>query len=565
MASDLTGNWAHSEGRETKAIGDGSHTEGGYTIAGGRYSHSEGNTTKALNAGSHAEGTGTIAKGVSSHTEGNGTEASGGNSHAEGYHTKAIGTNQHVQGRWNIDSDQYAHIVGNGTEEARSNAHTLDWDGNAWFKGEVYVGGRGEASGNKLAKTGETANAIVKTAIGRQNVTITDISPFVHPIQITVITSVSSENIEIWQDDTLVYTIGGISGTFNLNWKHYKGSAGELVFKATNQVTIIEVTYNADTSKVVEKITEDLVAATARAETAASKAEESVQKILNSYVYYDSDKEGTWITGTASNTTLGSGETQKEAFASIGGFRGYSNWAKTSIAEEDGRKVMKFTSGNTESDAQWRILGYAFNENGIYSSKYRKVTLSFRLDPTRSSVLADRATQIWEGVYVQSVRGLRSLNVGISGLGDSSIEDDSVVLYWYSKGFGTLYGSVPEGKVQAIALLDYWLESSDDGFIDVEYYYKAEVLNNADTLTPIAFKVNGGWQTFSPDNGSMIINNMGNTSAEELCFENFRHNAGEYPVIAVPAKNREGTTLAYRKIKYEGLVELPPDLPQYGA
>lgn len=136
----VAGNWAHSEGKGTKAIGDGSHTEGGYTIASGRYSHSEGNTTKALNAGSHAEGTGTIAKGVSSHTEGNGTEASGGNSHVEGYHTKAIGTNQHVQGRWNIDSDQYAHIVGNGTEEARSNAHTLDWDGNAWFAGDVTTG-----------------------------------------------------------------------------------------------------------------------------------------------------------------------------------------------------------------------------------------------------------------------------------------------------------------------------------------------------------------------------------------------------------------------------------------
>ena len=35
----------------------------------------------------------------------------------------------------------YAHVVGNGTSDnKRSNAHTLDWEGNAWFSGNVYVG-----------------------------------------------------------------------------------------------------------------------------------------------------------------------------------------------------------------------------------------------------------------------------------------------------------------------------------------------------------------------------------------------------------------------------------------
>jgi hypothetical protein len=38
------------------------------------------------------------------------------------------------------DYGTYAHIVGNGTNSERSNAHTLDWDGNAWFAGDVYVG-----------------------------------------------------------------------------------------------------------------------------------------------------------------------------------------------------------------------------------------------------------------------------------------------------------------------------------------------------------------------------------------------------------------------------------------
>jgi hypothetical protein len=51
-----------------------------------------------------------------------------------------MGTNQHVQGRYNVvDSEgKYAHIVGNGTSANRSNAHTIDWNGNAWFAGNIY-------------------------------------------------------------------------------------------------------------------------------------------------------------------------------------------------------------------------------------------------------------------------------------------------------------------------------------------------------------------------------------------------------------------------------------------
>jgi hypothetical protein len=44
---------------------------------------------------------------------------------------------------------KYAHIVGNGWGNgSRSNAHTLDWDGNAWFAGDVYVGGTGQDDPN---------------------------------------------------------------------------------------------------------------------------------------------------------------------------------------------------------------------------------------------------------------------------------------------------------------------------------------------------------------------------------------------------------------------------------
>ena len=54
--------------------------------------------------------------------------------------TKASSDYQHVQGKYNIEDaeNKYAHIVGNGTsEEARSNAHTLDWEGNAMYAGDI--------------------------------------------------------------------------------------------------------------------------------------------------------------------------------------------------------------------------------------------------------------------------------------------------------------------------------------------------------------------------------------------------------------------------------------------
>ena len=99
-----------------------------------------GNTVEASGMFSHAEGYGARATGNFSHAEGSFTEASGYTSHAEGDNTIASSENQHVQGKFNIEDTEgkYAHIVGNGEDEdTRSNAHTLDWSGNAWYKGQV--------------------------------------------------------------------------------------------------------------------------------------------------------------------------------------------------------------------------------------------------------------------------------------------------------------------------------------------------------------------------------------------------------------------------------------------
>ncbi len=137
-----SGDYSHAEGSRTTASGDSAHAEGVETTASGHYSHAEGYLAKATGHYSHAEGYDTTALDYYAHAEGNFTIASKSCAHAEGYGTKASGIYQHVQGRFNIEDTEgkYAHIVGNGQFEEESNAHTLDWQGNAWFAGDVYVG-----------------------------------------------------------------------------------------------------------------------------------------------------------------------------------------------------------------------------------------------------------------------------------------------------------------------------------------------------------------------------------------------------------------------------------------
>ena len=147
---------AHAEGANTTASGEYSHAEGNSTTASGESSHAEGNRTKASGVYSHAEGMDTDALSASSHAEGWTTVASGDYSHSEGYFTKASSEAQHVQGQYNIEDtkNKYAHIVGNGTDDTvRSNAHTLDWDGNAWYAGDVQANNIPHVVGEKVVLT----------------------------------------------------------------------------------------------------------------------------------------------------------------------------------------------------------------------------------------------------------------------------------------------------------------------------------------------------------------------------------------------------------------------------
>ena len=189
FGNDVTasGIYAHAEGFNTSAIGSYSHAEGGGTTARvyshaegymtratGDCSHSEGNYTTASEEYAHAEGRYTTSSGHYSHAEGNYTVSSGMASHAEGTVTVANHANQHVFGEYNVadassatalSRGNYVEIVGNGTDSnTQSNARALDWDGNEYLMGDLYVGCDEDSTGGTKVVTSAFTGATSSSA-----------------------------------------------------------------------------------------------------------------------------------------------------------------------------------------------------------------------------------------------------------------------------------------------------------------------------------------------------------------------------------------------------------------
>lgn len=141
-------------------VGEGSFSMGraaDTTIGNNSFVIGTNNTASAEN--SVATGKNNIVTGQNSVVLGYSNEAQGPNCVAIGNGTIAYGQLQVAQGRFNIANSTFAHIVGNGTSNtSRSNIYTLDWDGNAWFAGDVYVGstsGTNKDTGSKKLATEE--------------------------------------------------------------------------------------------------------------------------------------------------------------------------------------------------------------------------------------------------------------------------------------------------------------------------------------------------------------------------------------------------------------------------
>ena len=161
---EASGSYSHAEGNGSTVSGECAHAEGYYNTSSGYCSHAEGYANDATRDYSHAEGYHTTASSTSSHAEGYYTTASGPYSHAEGFHTEASGEYSHVQGKFNIEDteNKYAHIVGNGTINTKSNAHTLDWNGNAWYAGDVQANNVPHIASEKVVLTIPAASISAK-------------------------------------------------------------------------------------------------------------------------------------------------------------------------------------------------------------------------------------------------------------------------------------------------------------------------------------------------------------------------------------------------------------------
>lgn len=110
--TDDTGKYAHAEGEESVASGEGAHAEGKSTAAEGQFSHAEGEMTRAIGKGSHAEGGPSSARSV---------EAKGDYSHAEGIATlvEDSATAAHAEGHFTVASHNYSHVGGSHTKTSK--------------------------------------------------------------------------------------------------------------------------------------------------------------------------------------------------------------------------------------------------------------------------------------------------------------------------------------------------------------------------------------------------------------------------------------------------------------
>lgn len=185
------------------AIGTGNIASGQHSTVIGQDSTASGLKSVAL--GFHNSASGEYAFATGCYTNSNGVAGSTFGNQAttnpnswcalsSGIHTVANGLVQHVFGMNNVpDAEvsgystpaEHLLIVGNGdylsSDTYESNAMTLDWDGNAWFSGNVYVGstsGTNKDSGSiKLATENQipTESTVSGWGFTKNNGTITGI------------------------------------------------------------------------------------------------------------------------------------------------------------------------------------------------------------------------------------------------------------------------------------------------------------------------------------------------------------------------------------------------------
>ena len=173
-----SGNTSHAEGYRTEAFGSSSHAEGDHTVASNKNMHTSGkynvieprykiyyrtgNYFFNKNAEYYCSDTYTLNQKTGKFTLNNAIKKIF--TQCMGKYVSMDSVSENVDGVFKVlsttsgstanyypcnyyysetlanDIGTYSHIVGNGTSDTeRSNSYTLDWEGNAWFAGDVYV------------------------------------------------------------------------------------------------------------------------------------------------------------------------------------------------------------------------------------------------------------------------------------------------------------------------------------------------------------------------------------------------------------------------------------------
>ena len=165
---------------------------------------------------------------------------------AEGQATKALGNCSHVQGKFNIEdnNNEYADIIGNGSSNTeRSNAATVDWDGNAWYAGDVYIGstsGANKDEGSKKLATEEYVNSAIAST--ESNVIPNLENRYILFIGDSYATNFKANNWNGWCKSCIQFissALGGVSESFKN--EHYKVAAigGSGFYAGTTAVTLL--------------------------------------------------------------------------------------------------------------------------------------------------------------------------------------------------------------------------------------------------------------------------------------------------------------------------------------
>lgn len=199
---------AHAEGFGTKVTGIAGHAEGEGSSAKADSAHAEGHWTTAKGYSSHSEGDGTAAIGESSHAEGGGTQAGGKYSHAGGYRTKTNNDSETAVGKYNKSDADTLFSVGNGTSDKnRKNAFEVKQNG------DVYIEGKGYAGGKELANVPEVSAMTGTTVVIENNKVFsmgecTSLSVSANDSMKTIISA--SELVFVSGSTATVFSSGGI-------------------------------------------------------------------------------------------------------------------------------------------------------------------------------------------------------------------------------------------------------------------------------------------------------------------------------------------------------------------